>query len=155
MGITTFKRAAVTGLSLLALTLPAAVAQAATTAPAASCERYQATVDRHQEALDKMEKRIELLRDDYQDADNEAEYAYVNYYEWRDAALLDELSDDEKADAQKRSEEFRAQYKEAEARSMEIRKELDAAENDPELKKTASLLKRAKTRLATCQANNG
>ncbi|MGD6749228.1 hypothetical protein [Streptomyces sp. BH105] len=146
----------------------AAQATAATSAPE-PCHRYQATVNRHQETVDRIngelapvEKKIEELDHDQQMADGAEEYYRTVYTEARD--WVRELEGEEEFDptsadylqaVQERDAAARAYDKAVEdsRAAYEARKDVEL---DPQLladrARAKKLLGTAEKRLATCLA---
>ncbi|WP_327353900.1 hypothetical protein [Streptomyces sp. NBC_01304] len=157
MAPSTLARAAVTGLSLLALALPASAAQALDAAPKPPCAAYEKTVERHKATIGKMTVDIEELELTAFETDSRVEYAHVVWYEARDAYRdLSEdaeemgLTEDDLAELMKQRDEAYVKYQKAQEEDRAASAALKAAESSPELAKAKQLLARAEKALQTC-----
>ncbi|WP_194925738.1 hypothetical protein [Catenulispora pinisilvae] len=159
-------RLAVSALVVAGFVVSTAPAQAAATAATAAtagqpCAAYQATVDRHRTDLEGIEHQLEGLDWAKQDADSQAEYAHVVYYESRDdyRGMLDDGDDPQSPEMvaleqQVASNKDAWQAAEAEYRDARQAYDTGRVELTPQRDRSRSLLKRAQTRLATCLAKN-
>ncbi|MGD6741058.1 hypothetical protein ACOKM3_04340 [Streptomyces sp. BH106] len=149
--------------SFLALTLPATLAHADIAAPAKGCTAYEKTVTRHQTTVDVLDARFaaekrtsDRLSDAHADATAEADGIQFQLGDLNERIQDTDPADPQYAELLKQRDEKREELKEAEVRERVAYEASRAFEADAQLAadrtKAHALLKRAKTRLATCQS---
>ncbi|MFI5665005.1 hypothetical protein [Streptomyces sp. NPDC051684] len=157
------RSAVIAAASFLALSLPATLAHADVAAPAKGCAAYEKTVTRHQVTVEALDVRFaaerrtsERLSDAHVDATAEADGIQFQLGDLNEELQNTDPSDPRYADLLKQRDAKQEELKQAEARERVAYEAWRAFEADPQLAtdrtRAHALLKRAKTRLATCQS---
>ena len=156
-------RTAVVAASLLALSLPATFAHAVAAAPPKNCDAYQKTVDRHQETVNALDEKAaqERQKEDQlfsalQDATAEADHIQFKIGDLNERLEYTDPASPEYAELPKEQDTARAELATAQQQERAAYQAWAADKPDAQLAadrtKAHQLLKRAQTRLATCQS---